>query len=287
MVIFRKSDHSYRHKDVKYASVSSIFELVKPKTDWDYNAGRSFFKENYPDLYEKVKKSMGFDNPDLINKLRKLSKISLEDLNKEIKSIRSTWSSNNEAKTSRGTNFHTKMENIDYENGWAINPFTKDKTTLINIPKEFDNQSIAENLYDLEDGYYPELLLFNHRYKMAGQSDRIFITTKGDKRFFYIDDWKTDANINLKPDFRHPKKGYEKLNYPLSHLYNTNYNTYMIKIGMYAWMLKEFGYELGGICFTSVEINDDLDILNEKRYILPYKEWEVKAVLDYYKESKT
>lgn len=287
MVTFRESDHSYFCDGVRYESVSSVFSTAKPFIDWDYNAGRSFFKTNYPELYDKVKKSLSFDHPELVNKLKKLSKISEEEFKEGVKQLRDSWKENSTEATERGTMFHLKKETEDYKRGWAINPMTGEKVKTMNFEKQYDNQSLADNLYDLPDGYYPELLLFNHDLKIAGQADKVFIQTKGGRRRIDIDDWKTDTNIFIRPDFRHPLKGYERLNHPLSHLYNTNHNIYMMKIGIYAWMLEQFGFEVGSLNFTSVEIDDDLNILKESRYLLPYKKWEVEALLDSYKEKNT
>lgn len=287
-VIHHSADHSYYYGDKKYQSVSRVFDIVKPDTDWDYNAGRSFFKSNYPELYEAVKKEkdMAFDHPQLIERLILRSKISREDFEAGRDKLRQEWKDNAKEATDRGTAFHTKMEEGDYAAGGRVNPATGEIVGVVKYEKTYDNEALCENLYDLPDGYYPELLVFNHELEIAGQLDMGFIRTdKKGNRIVDIDDWKTDANILMKPDFKHPKKGYERLKYPVGHLYATNHNTYMIKIGMYAYMLEKFGFKVGNLYFTSVDIDPEtLEINSSFRYELPYKKWEISQILNLYKK---
>lgn len=287
-VIFTDSDHSYHYGKKRYESVSRAFDIVKPDVDWDYNAGRSWFKANYPEIYESVKKEkdMAFDHPQLIERLLLRTGVPEEVYLQGRDALRKDWKDNAEEATDRGTAFHTKMEMADYEAGGRINPATGEFMIVIKSEREYDNESICDNLYDLPDGYYPELLIFNHEYEIAGQADMVFISTdeKGN-RYVDIDDWKTDANILLKPEFKHPKKGYERYKAPLRHLYYTNHNTYMIKIGMYAWMMEQFGFKVRNLYFTSVDIDPEtLEVISSFRYQLPYKKWEISQIFNLYKK---
>lgn len=286
-VIHHSADHSYYYGDKKYQSVSRVFDIVKPDTDWDYNAGRSFFKNNYPELYEAVKaeKDMSFDHPQLIERLLLRSKISKKEFEAGRDQLRQEWKDNAKEATDRGTAFHTKMENEDYERGWRVNPATGEMVNVQKFEKTYDNEALCENLYDLPDGYYPELLVFNHDLEIAGQLDMGFIRTQGKDRIVDIDDWKTDADILMKPKFKHPKKGYERLKHPVGHLYATNHNTYMIKIGMYAYMLEKFGFKVGNLYFTSVDIDHEtLEVISSHRYCIPYKKWEISQIFNLYKK---
>jgi hypothetical protein len=286
-VIHHSADHSYYYGDKKYQSVSRVFDIVKPDTDWDYNAARSFFKNNYPELYEAVKaeKDMSFDHPQLIERLLLRSKISKEEFEAGRDALRKEWKDNAKEATDRGTAFHTKMEEGDYAAGGRVNPATGEIVGVVKYNKTYDNEALCENLYDLPDGYYPELLVFNHELEIAGQLDMGFIRTQGKDRIVDIDDWKTDADILLKPKFKHPKKGYERLKRPVSHLYATNHNTYMIKIGMYAYMLEKFGFKVGNLYFTSVDIDHEtLEVISSHRYSIPYKKWEISQIFNLYKK---
>lgn len=279
-VIFEEKNHTYTCDGKKYKSVSHVFKTVQPHKDWDYIASRSALKmilgeDDYRDLLRKHK--IKFDDINLIKILLPYTEQELFD--ETVKQLREEWRANGEVATTRGTAFHKKMELLDISNGYAINRYNNKKYTTQVFDKTYDNESLADNLYDLPDGYYPELLLFNHEKKMGGQADKVFIETVGNRRYIDIDDWKTDANILKRPDFRHPVEGYQMLEEPCSHMYDTNYSAYTIKISMYAWMIEQFGFEIRSLAFTSVDVDDDLVVLKEEWYPVSYKKWEVEQIL--------
>lgn len=284
IVIFEEKDHKYffleKEDRTPFQSVSGVFSNLEPEKDWEFIASRKVLKENIPEKeYKKVTKKYGWDNRDILEPLIEI--MGKEGFDKKYKEKRTKWSDNNKKATTRGTAFHSLMEKKDYDRGHVLNPLDGEKYEVKVLPKEYDNQSVRD-LCELEDGCYLELLVFNKELKLAGQVDKMFIKTIDGKRYVDIDDWKTNKKIFKKPDFRHPKKGFPMLNTPCNHLYETNYNIYMIKISIYAYLMELAGFTVRDLRFTHVEIDDDLNILNTIVYPLFYKKWEVEEILDRY-----
>mgnify|MGYP000994276901 CR=1 FL=1 len=92
------------------------------------------------------------------------------------------WNIEKNIACSKGTIFHLDREKEAYEKGEQ-----RYGDTDI-IQKTATSYSLS--LDNLVDGYHPELLLYNHKYKIAGQADRVWITTENSVRYVDLDDWK-------------------------------------------------------------------------------------------------
>ena len=95
-----------------------------------------------------------------------------------------------------GSEFHKKMELLSYERGWEINPFDDMMYDVVFLIKKHDNESAAACLYDLKDGYYPELLVWDYTMDQSEtpvtQIDRCWIFTDPETgiRYASVSDWK-------------------------------------------------------------------------------------------------
>jgi hypothetical protein len=50
-------------------------------------------------------------------------------------------------------------------------------------------------------------------------------------------------------------------------------------------MLEKFGYKIGNLYFTSVDIDPEtLELNSSFRYELPYKKWEISQIFNLYKK---
>lgn len=271
LVTFNDSDHSYKSKRKKLTSVSSLYGNYHEKFDEDFIAKRSAIKANFPEEYARLKKIVKWDNPVLVTLFE--DQKTLEELAAKEKL---KWFNKREM----GTAFHKKQELEDIEVGRAVNEF--DGTVFITqeYKKTFDNQSICDNLYELPDGYYPELLIFNLKYGIAGQEDRVFIRTINGIRYAWLGDWKTDELVEFEPNF-FSKRFYD----PISHLFDTKGVQYTLKGSTYAWMLEEFGFKIAGISITNVKISDDLEIIKRITHKVPYLKREVIDVVNHWKST--
>jgi len=97
-----------------------------------------------------------------------------------------------------GSKFHREQELLSYERGWEINPFDGEKYNVIQIQKEYDNQSAADCLYELQDGYYPELLVWDYTMDQSETPvtmiDKPFLKTDQETgiRYAFVSDIKTN-----------------------------------------------------------------------------------------------
>ena len=101
------------------------------------------------------------------------------------------------------------------------------------------NYDVSEkDILDLQDfssnGVYPELLIYNDAFEVAGQADKVF------KEGIYVDihDYKTCKEITQESFME------ETLLSPFTHIPNANYWIYEIQLSMYGWMLEQLGYKV-------------------------------------------
>jgi hypothetical protein len=126
---------------------------------------------------------------------------------------------------------------------------------------------------DLSGDVISEDIIYNHTYKLAGQSDIIHIV---DNKTFDIGDWKTNGNFR----YFDPYKKYLKK--PLTHLQQCEYNSYSIQLSSYAYF-----YELltGMKCRRIFVIyflreNDSLQVVP-----MNYLKSDIQNMLDYYQKN--
>ena len=281
-IYFLKENHKYiDDKNNIYTSVSHLWKPYFGKFDDINIAIKLAYRDLDPTSYKLISSDLNINDKEIVKKLKKISKISQTRINKKTKEYLQKW----ENKRNLGTAFHKKQELFDINNDYDINPFTKKKQKLINweIKEGYDNQSFPGNLYqDIPDGYIPEHLIKIDEYKIAGQMDKNFIETINGKRYIDIDDWKTDAEIKIKPGFNFRQK---YMNFPINHIYDTNYWRYTLKISTYAYILEQEGFTVRNLAFTHVIIDENLNIIKQKKYRIPYKRMEVQQILKFFKKN--
>lgn len=282
LVYFHDKYHTYNSKTQKFESISKAFKKFKEPFDMNFSTMRSALKELYPDLYNKSKKVYKYYDPLIVNyMLLHLSEEQIKEIRSRAGEFKADWREKGVVGRDNGTIIHTKLEELDIKNGYCRNPFTGNwlKVHPNTKGEGFDNVSKAVDLYNIPDGFHPELLIHSYKYGKAGQSDRVWIETILGVRYAFIDDWKTDKEIEIVPSFFDRNRGYQMLKGELGHLYQTNYWEYAIKISAYAYMLEQFGFKIGGLRFTNTPYDDDLNILAKIPYILPYKNFEAEILL--------
>lgn len=158
------------------------------------------------------------------------------------------WDKNLKDAGERGTKYHNEQEEKD----------------LANVNNVINKNNVKDYLFridisNLEDGVYPELRIFNHKYCIAGHADRVIVKGKD----IWIEDYKT----NKKGIQRQSYKDQRMLN-PLSFLPDCNYYHYTLQLSLYAWMLEQFGYRIRGLKLISKRFMDDEEI--PQKYRIPY-----------------
>lgn len=242
-ILFNAKDHSYNGKKITYTSVSKLIAKYKRPYNREYWStykayerilGQKEFKAIRDSLKHPVEDSLLFDDLSAI--------VSQEDLNKAIQEILGEWKVKNDKSIKKGNDYHSFKEDQAKELGFCENPFTgKNCKTIHSTKIEYKNNieyrsPVVTNLYDLEDGFHPELILWNDKAQIAGQADLVFIETVGKDRFIDLSDYKTNGKIDKYNFMKH------RMLDPLSHLMDCNYNHYRLQISAYAWLLEQAGY---------------------------------------------
>lgn len=265
MIIFSESDHSYIHKETnnKLTGWTSLIKMYTQPFDKDNQLICSAYKLLLGDEeYNKFVKSKFKRLYDLPQKevAESLSSHYNYDVSSLIDEINYEWEYSN----INGSKFHKEMETKSLESGKEINPFTEEEYKTIILPKEFDNQSLRDNLYDLEDGFYPELLVWDNTMgqdkSVVTQIDKAFIKTVGKKRFIDCDDYKTLKN---KPYESKSKK----MLYPLDSVYDNTAEKYKMQVCFGGKLMSTFGFTPRYFGFTHY-INYDVN--KSKMYLAKY-----------------
>ena len=194
-----------------------------------------------------------------------------KDVNSIIDEVNYEW----EYSAINGSTFHKELETRSIETGEEVNPFTDEEYKTILLPKEYDNQSLSDNLYDLEDGFYPELLVWDNTMgqdkSVVTQIDKAFIKTVGKKRFVDCDDYKTNKN---KP---YESKSKKMLS-PLDGVYDNTVEKYKMQVCFGGKLLSTFGFTPRYFGFTHYT---DYNINKYKMYLAKYD----PALMDKFQKS--
>lgn len=273
-VIFFEEDHSYylleNSKKTKLESVSSFYSKYKNS----YNSGfwsayKAYEKILPPGVFKDLKKTYGYDSPELLIVADMYVK-DKEYFKTVQQQILNNWKKENKKSTDKGTEYHNTKETNAFINGAAINKYNL-KCYNIGAEKllDYNNYSIADNLYNLCEGFYPELLVFNEEALLAGQADKVFITEFGGEKYVDIGDFKTNKKIS-KESFIGSSRKHTYLKPPLNHIMDSNYWHYALQLSTYAFMLEKFGFRVRSLY---LEHYDEI-------YFLPYLFNEIQNIYE-------
>lgn len=209
MIEFEEKDHSYFFKKKKLVSVSALISNYKKN-----------FNNDFWSTYKALEKIIGKEEFKQIRKGRDwrsdaflawaCNLVNEEELIKEVDILKKEWIKENADAINKGKQYHSTKEKQAYSEKKVLNPFTN-KTFETKVKPTSDVIYFHNNLYDLEDGFYPELVLWNEENSIAGTADKVWVETINGERFIDIDDYKTNKKISKSNYF-------EKMNYPLNHL---------------------------------------------------------------------
>lgn len=194
-IIFTDLDHSYKSGNIKYKSVSTIISEYKAPYD-----------AYYWSLYKAYQKLLGEETFKVLKSEYKLGDHALFNYLKfyadqekayEIQaSILDDWKNERDKSIVKGNNYHEFKEKQSFDDGYSINPFNDakyetQKSVLITTDGSKELRTPTYGcLSDLLDGFHPELLLWNNKYQIAGQADKVYIETINGVRHVDIDDYK-------------------------------------------------------------------------------------------------
>jgi len=211
--------------------------------DPEFNFNSKYHKYTYNDVeFESVTRFIQqFHNPfeqDFWSK----KKAEKAGVNQE--EILLEWKKINDYANQIGTDTHQWIE-FYYTKVWQEIPSNLD---LIHRINKF-NVIYAKQLHKLEPLKF-EVRVFSKKWKIAGMIDSLFLYNGK----IYILDWKTNK---LWTDDNHSKGKYEKLLYPFDEYFKNHHNEYSIQLSMYALILEEWGFEIGGVYIVHIGPDDE------------------------------
>lgn len=227
--------HSYINDEgEKYTSVTTLIKKYEPKKDWDAIAQK----------YAKKKK-------------------------RPVEEVQAEWKEESRKSIEKGLLYHAKKENELITKG-SVNIEGVDYK-VIHTPAE-DGVKLAIPL-NLDDGVYPELIVYSHKYKIGGQADLVEIVDNK----INIKDYKTSKEIKLE-SFKNWRGEHEMLLHPVNHLMNCNFYTYGLQLNIYMYLLKTHNRAFDIGTMEIQHIKDDEIIL----HTVPNLQREARALLDHH-----
>lgn len=148
---------------------------------------------------------------------------------KTVEEVQAAWREEGRKAIDKGIAYHNKMEADLIE---QMNIEVEGRSYQVFPTPLQDGIKIALGL-KLDEGVYPELIVYSHKYKVAGQADVVEIVNGK----INIIDYKTSKEIKME-SYKHWRHGHEMLKFPVSHLMNCNFNTYSLQLNIYMFLLK-------------------------------------------------
>jgi hypothetical protein len=166
-----------------------------------------------------------------------------ESLEEEMATIKARWDAKSKSSSESGTEYHLEKELASYKRGWELNPFDGKKYNVIQRPpiEGVSNYTIKDNLSELEDGYYPELLVYFE--KIVGQADKVFIGTDKFGRYVDIVDIKTFEKLSKRGFYDKQARTYSKFLAPIEYIEDCNFNKTALQTSTYSWCLEQWGFQ--------------------------------------------
>lgn len=229
-VAFRESDHVYfnlKDNTKKYTSVTTLIHKYTQPFDEKFWSTFKAFQALIPAEYFRLEKNRFLETKKInIEELCKAYNIDLKDFNREQQDILDEWAKKNKDACNRGTLLHKQMEDLAYNNPDAI-------VRKYGIGGSFQIKKDYTDL-DIENGLYPEYLIYDDEDGLAGQID--LIIKQGNT--INILDYKSN-NIKKDSGYDYSTRKKATMLYPLNNLLDCNFYHYSLQLSTYAYMLQK------------------------------------------------
>ena len=264
--------HVYKHVNTgqQYMSVTTLIHKFVPEFDtyyWStYKAVKDVLEEKNM-WYDYKKKAGGWESvvPYFNANYMELGGPTYGLIQKRQQWYVFKWEVEKNDACEKGSAIHNQLEEASYH----AQHVKDEENTIYRVSQN--------NILALQDfttnGAYPELLIYNDFYMVAGQADKVF----KEGRRVDIHDYKTCKDITTE-GFRG-----ETLLAPFDHLPNANYWIYTLQLSMYAWMLEKCGYEVGSLQMHWIRGKDKFDKERNhavETFTLPYLKQEVQMMME-------
>lgn len=275
---FEEKDHKYLYGDIYLRSVTSILSELSPEFNANYiSKGSAYKKILGEEEYKRLRKEVfGFNfKPDqelffpLFDPL-----CGGED---KVKLIQQDFLQEWEDSGTRGTAFHKERELESIARGYEYNPWAEKDFPVITFEKNFDNEVYSMDLFEMPDGYYTELLVYDKTLPIentiCGTIDRLWIETIDGVRYTSTGDFKTNSNAPKNDKF-------SRMSPPLDHLWANKITNYSLQASWYQMMLESHGFTPKDASFTWYK---DYNVNESKEYPVVIMRKEVELIRQYIK----
>ena len=235
MVKFQEDLHRYTNsKEEIYISATTIVHKYAADFDGEYWSMYKAIEILDPNFKKNKKIYLASKTTDYLLSVIPYN-MTLDSVLKGQESILKDWKHKNDVSKIKGTAFHKGKENLILSSNTIT--FQEASHKVQDYKVLFEGRSLSElkdvNYYDcLPDGYYSELLLFHHGYKIAGTADVVIIKTDAHgNRFVLIDDFKTNKEIKTENRF-------QKMKFPMNKFDDCNANHYNLQTSLYGYLLE-------------------------------------------------
>lgn len=265
--IFFEEGHKYINPKTKeeYISVTTLLHKFEPVKDWTEIATKYVKARTEERLIEELTEKYSISKESLLAFFKTLGKV---------ETVKHLWKLKNQQACEAGTELHLEKEKetLSQEEHFIAEG--------VFLPLGIDATNV-EDLYQLPDGIYTELLVWDNFLAIAGQADKVIIQTINNIRYVDIEDYKTNEEIKQWNyiDRNNKKIINENLLFPLDHLCNCNYWLYQLQLNMYGWLLEQFGFKFrGGKIIHVKDDNKEYDLLNLQN--------EINNIITVYQDAK-
>lgn len=198
------------------------------------------------------------------------------------------WDTGRDEACDKGHVFHDHKEEILHGRGVDIV-----KRAVKMVRNQYLYPASDESLYNLPDGVYAELQMWDDVWKLAGTADKVHIETmEPGKRFVDIDDHKTNKRIDTQ-SYQFSDGSFKMMQYPAAAMMDCNFTHYELQISFYAYMLERQGFIPRRLTFTHYPPPLEVTLLGEQEkdvtkrtdgitYHLKYRKKEVINILTHY-----
>lgn len=234
-----------------YTSVTKFIKLFEHSFNEDYFSKYKAIELCDFDNFKKIKKQYGFSK--VVDVYEIENKFSEKYINAQTQ-ILTEWKDKNSKSILKGLKLHKEKEQEILNQKFFL--FENKKYNLAELFIEKNNKNSV----------YPELLIYDHHFKIAGQCDLIL---KDSDNNITIIDYKTNEKIETKNPF-------QKMKEPINHLEQCNFNTYCLQLSFYGYMLERKGFNIKDLYIMHIP-----DLKEETIIPCSYKKQELAHMLEF------
>lgn len=179
-----------------------------------------------------------------------------------------------------GSNFHYSKEEEWAAADKHFDGVIDKKWYNLGIQQDKNGKNRVPSL--LEDGVYSEMILWLNDIKLAGAADIIYIETIDGIRYVDIDDYKTNKKVDTSGFMG------AKMNYPVNHLEDCNFQHYELQMSLYCYMLELNGFTIRHLNFQhwkNIGTKENPSYEFNRNYPLKYRREEIVSIIEDYKVS--